>query len=154
VSEAEIVRVRAEHLEQLVPLMRAYCEFYEASPSDAALRGLAEALLADSERAGIQLLARDRDGTALGFATIFWTFSTLSAAPIGLMNDLYVAPAARGLGIGRELIDACARECGRRGVGELEWYTAPENKRAQSVYDGTGATRSDWVSYSMPVVQS
>jgi len=151
VSEAEIVRVRAEHVEQLLPLMQAYCEFYEAAPSDVALRGLAEALLADPQRAGIQLLARDRDGTALGFATIFWTFSTLSAAPIGLMNDLYVAPVARGMGVGRALIDACARECARRGVGELEWYTAPENRRAQSVYDGTGATRSEWVNYSFAV---
>jgi len=66
VSEAEIVRVRAEHVEQLLPLMQTYCAFYQASPSDAALRGLAEALLADPERAGIQLLARDQDGTALG----------------------------------------------------------------------------------------
>ena len=104
-SDAEIVRVRAEHLTQLLPLMRAYCEFYEASPSDKALRGLTQALLDDPDRAGIQLLARDRDRQAIGFATIFWTFSTLSAAPIGLMNDLYVAPAARGRGIGRALIE-------------------------------------------------
>ncbi len=150
-SEAEIVRVRAEHVEQLLPLMQTYCAFYQASPSDAALRGLAEALLADPERAGIQLLARDQDGTALGFATIFWTFSTLSAAPIGLMNDLYVAPVARGMGIGRALIDACAAECARRGVSGLEWYTAPSNAQAQSVYDGTGATRSEWVNYYLPV---
>lgn len=150
-SDAEIVRVRAEHLTQLLPLMRAYCEFYGASPSDKALRGLTQALLDDPDRAGIQLLARDRDRQAIGFATIFWTFSTLSAAPIGLMNDLYVAPAARGRGIGRALIEACSAECAQRGVAELEWFTAPSNRTAQSVYDRIGAVRTEWVNYSFAV---
>jgi GNAT superfamily N-acetyltransferase len=151
VTGVEIVRVGAEHVDELLPLMGAYCEFYEVAPGEPALRGLAQALLADPERAGIQLLARERDGTAVGFATIFWTFSTLRAAPIGLMNDLYVAPAARGRGIGRALIDACAAQCARRGVAELEWNTAPSNERAQSVYDATGAVRTLWVNYSLAV---
>lgn len=150
-TDFEVVRVGAEHMDDVLRLMRAYCEFYEATPSDTALRGLAQALLDDPEHAGIQLLARDRDGPAVGFATIFWTFSTLSAAPIGLMNDLYVAPAARGRGIGRALIDACSAECAQRRVAELEWYTAPSNRTAQSVYDRTGAVRTEWVNYSFAV---
>jgi GNAT superfamily N-acetyltransferase len=151
VSDFEIVRVRAERVEQLLPLMHAYCEFYEASPPASALRAMADALLDDPEHAGIQLLARAGEHTALGFATLLWTFSTLNAGPIGLMNDLYVAPAARGQGIGAALIDACAAECAQRGVSGLEWYTAPSNARAQSVYDGTGASRSEWVNYYLPV---
>lgn len=150
-TDFEIVRVRAEHVDQVVPLMRAYCEFYEASPTDGALRAIAEALVADPQHAGIQLLARSEPKTALGFATLYWTFSTLSGGPIGLMNDLYVAPAARGRGIGTALIDACAGECVHYGKGAMEWYTAPGNARAQSVYDHTGATRSEWVNYSLPV---
>ena len=67
------------------------------------------------------------------------------------MNDLYVAPAARGRGIGRALIDACSAECAQRGVAELEWFTAPSNRAAQSVYDRTGAVRTEWVNYSFAV---
>ena len=150
-SDFEIVRVRAEHIEQVLPLMAAYCEFYEAAPSAAALRGVAEALVADPERAGIQLLAMADERTALGFATLFWTFSTLNAGPIGVMNDLYVAPAARGRRIGAALIDACAGESVHYGMTGMEWYTAPSNARAQSVYDHTGATRSEWINYYLPV---
>jgi len=151
VTDFEIVRVGADHMDDVLRLMRAYCEFYEATPNDRGLRGLAQGLLDDPEHAGIQLLARADEHTALGFATLLWTFSTLNAGPIGLMNDLYVAPEARGRGIGAALIDACAAECAQRGVSGLEWYTAPDNARAQSVYDGTGASRSEWVNYYLPV---
>jgi GNAT superfamily N-acetyltransferase len=99
----------------------------------------------------MQLLARLDDGTAVGLATLFWTFSTLNAGPIGLMNDLYVAPAARGGGIGAKLIEACAGECAHHGAIALEWYTAPTNKRAQAVYDRTGASREEWINYSLLV---
>ena len=67
------------------------------------------------------------------------------------MNDLYVEDAARRRGVGRALIGACAAECAARGVPILEWETAPENRQAQALYDGTGATRSEWVAYSLAV---
>ena len=144
-----IGRVTAGDLDEAMPLLRGYCEFYEAAPSDAALRGLCQALLDDPDHAGIQLLARLDGGTAVGLATLLWTFSTLTAGPIGLMNDLYVAPAARGRGIGMALIEECKRESLERGAVALEWYTAPSNARAQAVYDRTGAVRGDWVCYSL-----
>jgi ribosomal protein S18 acetylase RimI-like enzyme len=151
VTDFEIVRVAAADIDDAMPLLRGYCEFYDAAPSESALRGLCEALVADPEHAGIQLLARLPDGTAVGLATLLWTFATLNAGPIGLMNDLYVAPAARGLGIGTALIEACAGESVHHGATGLEWYTAPSNARAQAVYDRTGATREEWISYSLSV---
>ena len=47
------------------------------------------------------------------------------------------------------LIDACAEECRRQGVSALEWYTALENTRAQSVYDRTGASRETLIEYEL-----
>ena len=146
-----IARVTAGDVGEVMPLLRGYCEFYEAAPSEAALRGVCEALLEAPDTAGIQLVARLDEGTAVGLATLLWTFSTLNAGPIGLMNDLYVAPAARGRGIGAKLIEACAGECMHHGAIALEWYTAPSNKRAQAVYDRTGASREEWINYSLPV---
>ncbi len=150
-TEFEIARVTPGDIDEVMPLLRGYCEFYEAAPSEASLRGLCEALVAAPDTAGIQLVARLADGTAVGLATLLWTYSTLIAGPIGLMNDLYVAPAARGSGIGATLIEACAGECVHHEAVALEWYTAPGNKRAQAVYDRTGAEREEWVSYSLPV---
>ena len=147
-----ITRVGVTDLDDLIPLMRGYCDFYEVSPSDGALRALALALIEHPDTSGVQLIARE-DGEALGFATIFWSYSTLAACAIGVMNDLYVAPQGRGRGLGAELIRACEAECAARGVEILEWETAPSNTRAQSVYDRFDAARSEWVSYTLAVTR-
>jgi len=146
-----VARVTEDDLAELVPLLRAYCDFYEVEPSDESLVDLSRALLVDPECEGVQLIARDEDGTAVGFATVFWSWNTLIAARIGVMNDLYVAPPARGTGIADELIHACAEECRRHRARSLDWETAKDNERAQRVYDRVGAHRSEWVEYSLPV---
>jgi GNAT superfamily N-acetyltransferase len=139
-------------LPELLPLLRAYCDFYQVSPSDRALVELSRALLADPRREGLQLLARDESGRAVGFATLYWTWQTLSAARVGVMNDLYVAAEARGTGVAGALIDACLERCREHGATELIWQTAKDNARAQALYDRIGATRDDrWLDYSLPV---
>jgi GNAT superfamily N-acetyltransferase len=139
-------------LPELLPLLRAYCDFYQVSPSDRALVELSRALLADPRREGLQLLARDDAGRGVGFATLFWTWQTLSAGRVGVMNDLYVAAEARGTGVAGALITACLERCREHGATELIWQTAKDNARAQALYDRIGATRDDrWLDYSLPV---
>lgn len=146
---AEIATVGEDDLAELLPLMRAYCDFYAVDPSDEELLALSRSLLADP-REGFQLLARDDSGAAIAFATVYLTFSTLAAAPIGIMNDLFVAPAARGTGVADALIAACAERVRAGGGRRLEWNTARDNLRAQAVYDRSGANRDeDWLSYSL-----
>jgi GNAT superfamily N-acetyltransferase len=148
---AAILTVTEADLGELLPLMRAYCDFYAVAPPDDELLAMCRVLIADPEREGIQLIARDeRSGQAIGFATIFWTWSTTAAARIGTMNDLYVAPPGRGTGAADELIRACLERCRERGAVRLEWQTALDNLRAQAVYDRVGGQRSQWVDYSLP----
>jgi len=147
---AVIAEVREEDLEDLLPLARAYCEFYEVAPADEDLLALSRALVADPEREGVQLIARDLRGRAIGFATVFWTWSTLSARRLGVMNDLFVAQHARGSGVAEALIDACRVQCRSRGVPRLAWQTAKDNLRAQKVYDRVGGERSEWLDYELP----
>jgi len=103
-------------LPELLPLMRGYCDFYEVNPSDDALLAMSRELIADPAKEGLQLIARDQDGRAVGFATIFWTWSTLTAERLGVMNDLFVDTSARGTGAADALIAACAERCRERGV--------------------------------------
>jgi GNAT superfamily N-acetyltransferase len=149
-----VAAVSEADLADLLPLMRAYCDFYEVAPSDEALLAMSRALIADPEREGVQLVARAAEGAAVGFATLFWTWSTTRAARIGVMNDLFVAPPARGAGggrVGEALIAACAERCRAHGAVAVSWQTAPDNARAQALYDRIGARRSQWLDYDLPV---
>jgi GNAT superfamily N-acetyltransferase len=153
VSDAvtETSRVGDADLADLLALLRAYCDFYEVTPSDESLLAVSRALIADPEREGVQLIARGESGGAVGFATVYWSWNTLIAARIGIMHDLFVAPEARGAGVVDALIEACVRECRQHGAFELAWQTATDNLRAQRVYDRVGASRAEWVDYSLSV---
>ena len=150
VSDASIARVGSDDLDELLVLVRGYCDFYEVSPADADLLSVSRTLIADPEHEGLQLLARNTEGRAVGFATLYWSWSTTAACRIGVMNDLFVAEDARGSGLAEALIDACRVECVSRGARELTWQTAPDNLRAQAVYDRVGAHREQWIDYVMP----
>jgi ribosomal protein S18 acetylase RimI-like enzyme len=65
------------------------------------------------------------------------------------MNDLFVAPAARGSGAAEALILACRDRCRERGARQLSWQTAKDNLRAQAVYERVGGVREEWLDYSL-----
>ncbi|HEY9265195.1 MAG TPA: GNAT family N-acetyltransferase [Mycobacterium sp.] len=146
--------VEEADLPELMPMMRGYCDFYRVRPSDEKLEALSRALLANPDE-GVQIIARLPDettgtaGTPLGFATIYWTWQTLYAARVGVLNDLYVTPQSRGTGAGRALIARCLQMCHDRGAEKLVWETAPDNLTAQRLYDSIGAEKSTWFTYEL-----
>jgi len=146
--EVTISKVSQLDLSELLPLMRAYCDFYGVEPRDDRLVAMSRSLIEDPSE-GVQLIARTEDGKAVGFATIFWGWSTLDAGRQGLMNDLYVVPDVRGGGVGRTLIEHCRGACRKKGVPKLIWETAPDNHTAQRLYDSTGAESSTWMAYEI-----
>jgi GNAT superfamily N-acetyltransferase len=143
---------RAEDLSAVLPLMRAYCEFYETTPEqapDAGLEEMCRALVATPDSEGLLLVAEDDEGTVVGFAACGWKWSSLRAARVVVLEDLFVAPDARGGGHGRALILACADRARENGAAAIEWLTALDNERAQAVYDSVGAEFGDWRGYSL-----
>jgi GNAT superfamily N-acetyltransferase len=144
----EISPVAGEEFEALLPLVAAYQRFYEVDDIDEERnRAFFRRFLAPSED-GLLLGAHD-DGELVGYACLYWHFSSLAAAESVLMNDLFVSAATRGRGVGRALIEAGAAVARERGAIHLEWATAPDNLTAQRLYDSTGAERSEWVGYEL-----
>jgi GNAT superfamily N-acetyltransferase len=149
-AEVEIAPITAEEFEELLPLIAAYQRFYEVEEiSDERNRAFFRRFLAPSED-GLLLGARS-DGRLIGYACLYWHFSSTEACESVLMNDLYVDEAARGKGVGRALIEASAEVARERGVPFVEWSTAPDNHTAQRLYDSLGAERSEWFSYELRV---
>ncbi len=147
VDGVEVRPAAEEEIEELLPLMRAYCDFYESSPPDEGLIEVARTLINDPSQ-GAMFIAR-AGGRAVGYATVDWKWSMLKAARIGYLEDLFVDPDNRGRGIADALIQACADRCRELGMPAMEWLTAPDNKRAQNVYDRTGATPETFVEYDL-----
>lgn len=151
VGAVRIDVVAEADLGDLLPLIDGYLAFYGVDPPAQDVRAMCRALIADPRGEGLQLIARDEGCQPLGFATIFFTWSTLAAARIAVMNDLFVAEDARGSGAADALIAACIDHCRARGdIAELGWQTAKDNLRAQAVYERSGASRSEWLDYTIP----
>jgi GNAT superfamily N-acetyltransferase len=132
----------------LMPLMRGYCQFYEADPPDSGLEEMARALIATEEGQGMLLVA-DEGGEAVGFAAVGWKWSSLRGARIAVLEDLFVAPEARGKGAADGLIEACAERARANGAPVVTWLTAPDNHRAQAVYDRVGGKSATFLEYEL-----
>jgi GNAT superfamily N-acetyltransferase len=145
----EIGAATESDLDALLPMMRAYCDFYAVSPSDEGLEAMARALIAAADGDGMLLVARDGDGTVVGFATVGWKWASTRGARIAVMEDLFVSPEARGQGAADALIEACAGRARDLGAPVLTWMTALDNHRAQAVYDRVGAKPGTWLEYEL-----
>jgi GNAT superfamily N-acetyltransferase len=128
-------------LDCLVPLFDAYRQFY-GQPSDLIIaRQFLHDRLARSE--SVVLIAEDHGKTAIGFAQLFPSISSILAAPIYLLHDLFVSPDARRHGVGTLLMNVAADTARATGAVRLELATAIANDPARRLYEGLGWKRDD-----------
>jgi ribosomal protein S18 acetylase RimI-like enzyme len=129
-------------LEMVAPLFDAYRQFY-CLPTDLPM---ARHFIGERLRSGDStIFVAEEDGAGLGFVQLYPVFSSTSATPgrLWLLNDLYIAPAARGRGTGRALMErarALALATEARG---LFLQTGRENASAQRLYESLGYRRDD-----------
>lgn len=125
-------------LDQLTLLFDAYRQFY-GRPGD--LPAARQFLLQRFEHGESVLFIAYLEGVAAGFCQLYPSFSSVSLARVYILNDLFVAPAARRAGVGRALLDA-AVEYGRTfGAVRLTLSTAVSNENAQALYQAAGWQR-------------
>ncbi len=118
-------------------LFRDYIVFYKASVPDAIIAETWRRLL-NREDNMMALIAIDGSGNAIGIAALVFHRSTWAANWYCYLEDLFVAPQARGLGVGRALIEAVYAEADRRGADRTYWATQDDNATARELYDRVG----------------
>lgn len=129
-----------DDLDRLAVLFDQYRQFYgEAGDLTLARSFLHERMVRDESI----VLVAPAHGTPDAFAQLYPTFCSVSAAPLLVLYDLFVAPAARGRGLARALLRS-AQACGQaRGAARLELATARTNLAAQRLYESMGWTRDE-----------
>ena len=138
-TSCEVRSAGRDDLPALAALFDDYRVFY-GQPSDPVRAGafLRERL----ERGDSQLLlALDAQGGALGFVQLYPSFTSVGTAPIEILNDLFVVPAARGHGVARALLRRAADDARSRGAVKLVLSTAVDNAPAQALYASEGWER-------------
>jgi GNAT superfamily N-acetyltransferase len=146
------VGVRAateDDLEVLTPLLRGYADFYESDPNDEGLEAMARDVIAAPDERAFLLVATDEAGDVVGFALNQWKWSSLRAARVVVLDDLFVAESARGGGHADALIEATAEVARRHGAPAVTWFTMPDNKRAHAVYDRVGGVAEELLEYEL-----
>jgi GNAT superfamily N-acetyltransferase len=140
--------VTSENLRELLPLISEYQRFYQVENMSDAKNEAFFSQFGETNSQGCQFLFRD-NGEILGFATIYFTFSSTLAEKVAQLNDLYTVPHARNRGIGRALIDHCRDYALQHGAIRLQWLTAKSNAEAQYLYDRMNTSKSDWCFYAL-----
>lgn len=134
-----IRRATIQDVDRLAPIFDAYRQFYEQVSDPVVARQFLHDRLARQE--SLVLMAEDRDGTAIGFVQLYPLFSSILAAPMSLLSDLFVVPYARRQGVGTTLLKAAAEAARSAGAVRLELATAITNLSAQRLYEQLGWVR-------------
>ena len=131
----------ARDLDAVATLFDSYRQFYE-KPADLALarRYITERF---QKKESVIIVAQNETGELVGFTQLYPAFCSVLAAKTFVLYDLFVTPAARGMGAGRALMDAAEAHGRAAGAARLELSTANTNKIGQSLYESCGWIRDN-----------
>jgi len=148
-QEVLIRKATHQDIPELYQLMIEYIvDFYkEPKPAEEDLKGLIEHLLTNTA-SGLQFVA-EHGGRLVGFATLYFTFSTLRVKRQAILNDLFVKVGIRGQKIGEKLFQTCLEYIRENGFCSMTWETAQDNVVAQSLYKKMGGEISPWLFYEI-----
>lgn len=136
-EDVRLTQARPADGDRLLPLVRAYHDFEDIDLGDPERRQAIVPLLQPASPLGRVWLI-DRGASTVGYLAVCYGYSIEFAGRDGFVDELYIVPAARGLGIGRAVLEYVAEEERRAGVRALHLEVASENERARRLYRKAG----------------
>lgn len=147
-TQAEFRFAQRADISAILTFIRELAEYEQMLDQVVATPELLDEWLFQKQKA--EVLLAEADGTPVGMALFFHNFSTFLGRAGIYLEDLYVRPACRGLGIGKGLLAQLARIAVERGCGRLEWSCLDWNQPSIDFYRSLGAVpMSDWTVYRL-----
>ncbi len=115
-------------------LWEGYCQFYERAPNEPVARHTWVRLM-DAASPVQGIVAEDEQAGVIGIANYMLHESTAALTPACYLQDLFVDPAQRAAGVGRQMIDWLVAQMKAQGWSRLYWNTKENNYRARGLYD-------------------
>ncbi len=145
---AVLVRQVADHdRNEWNALFAAYCEF-GGEEQTSEMRDRVWGWIHDPNAQTLCLVVEDDQARIVGFIHFRPYERPMSATKGAYVDDIFVAPSARGLGAVDQMIQAVGVYAKEQGWDVVRWMTSETNYRARSVYD-RHATKSNWVTYQL-----
>ena len=135
--------IRPDDVPAVVQLVRELAEYEKAAHEVRLTEEQLSAALFGASPALFGHVALGPDGEVAGTALWFLNFSTWRGTHGIYLEDLYVQPAHRGAGLGRELLRTLAATCVERGYDRLEWSVLDWNQPSIEFYRAAGAVPMD-----------
>jgi GNAT superfamily N-acetyltransferase len=129
-------------------LWREYLTFYDITLADEVYRA-SFARMTDADVGDYHGLIAEDAGEAVGLVHYIFHRHGWRLEEVCYLQDLFVAPAARGKGVGRALIEAVYARADAAGRPEVYWLTQEFNAGARRLYDAVGE-RTPLIKYRRP----
>ncbi|MGE7941504.1 N-acetyltransferase family protein [Lysinibacillus xylanilyticus] len=140
----EIFQATMNELEELTVLFDEYRQFYGIESDVSSAKAFLQLRMALKESIIFVVV---ENGNTIGFAQLYPTFSSIALQRAFILNDIYVKEDARGLGVGKALMEKVFQYCEQQYARYVTLQTATDNVHARKLYENLNMKQDQYCNY-------
>jgi len=140
----EILQATMNELEELTVLFDEYRQFYGIESDVSSAKAFLQLRMALKESIIFVVV---ENGNTIGFAQLYPTFSSIALQRAYILNDIYVKEDARGLGVGKALMEKVFQYCEQQYARYVTLQTATDNIHARKLYENLNMKQDQYCNY-------
>ncbi|MGE7913746.1 N-acetyltransferase family protein [Lysinibacillus xylanilyticus] len=140
----EILQATMNELEELTVLFDEYRQFYGIESDVSSAKAFLQLRMALKESIIFVVV---ENGNTIGFAQLYPTFSSIALQRAFILNDIYVKEDARGLGVGKALMEKVFQYCEQQYARYVTLQTATDNVHARKLYENLNMKQDQYCNY-------
>ena len=148
-AKIRIKQIRKEEIESIIPPFTNYMKFYKREIKEGEFRDYFQSIIEDDR---VFIYTAILDNRVAGLMVIYQTFSSFECGKILFLNDLWVDPEFRKLGVGHALMTKIKEIAKERNCKRVDLQTDLTNAKARALYEKNGMiTDKEFINYSVKI---